>query len=869
MADSPPMVPPFRKPVSEFKSPDQTVIFVTELVNRDDPAYVANAPVKRGTLYKDIIGGSQLLGDQYPLLYFCGERKFQLNDQYVFWDWSSVEQADDSYNANISYELEVAGYPVFTRISSVRRDEYEQNPTLTIGDPLQALIGITIGDGGTNYTQASGFIQDKEATIEFVCSGGQIISGVVTNEGVGILSTDTIIVTGDGVGARILPMVQPTSAVLISQKKDELPTDNPYASEFVQVTRVYETLPGPTIHSTELQVDGGVVDVATTVKVASTITSGETLVGTTWTETTKKQSDNGYTGEEIVRTRTVPGNPVPYTSLDEDGVTKTGKRTLKDTTLITTSETLITGVWTKTNKEYLTTRLSIGEEASDLVSWEVVESRPVPGNLIQEETIDDRDGAVQIVNRTMESTATFLAITQKEYNDSGFYVKEESKYISDLVCWHIQTKRKVPASGNDVIKTVIDADGDIVTETRTIVVGPPTLVTTITTAGGVYTKTFGEPITDIISWKVVQVKATQATLDSYEAEIPDLLPEEFRPEVPVTTHEETLIGDATSITLPMATGVLFEKKAQIDFNTYRHTIRGRTSISLPQTLTNKEITSEFGGGDVNRVLTLNLYNSLSLDEGLTVLSCNIRKIDDQPNGLSVKTTRQLNAASWPVLIGTHVDEKYGIAIGIERQTVDAGTEGGGSGGTIIEVQPHDKWKSIQITSTLDPDSLPEDVQWFGSMRDSFPPVLTDAVIDWASAFCGCSSSFAAILVANFSQYGGQVKTRITEQFYNGAPPDDTAIYQFFPQSHNFGYAWSSFCGDSDGNCTTKSGAPEFNIPLCLHDDLSLSIGIYISWTFAATTPAVLPSGTYIMRDIHVERWRFGVFRRVLTEVLVP
>ncbi len=239
------------------------------------------------------------------------------------------------------------------------------------------------------------------------------------------------------------------------------------------------------------------------------------------------------------------------------------------------------------------------------------------------------------------------------------------------------------------------------------------------------------------------------------------------------------------------------------------------------------------------------------------------------NGLAVKTTRQLNAASWPVLIGTHVDEKYGIAIGIQRQTVDAGTEGGGSGGTIIEVQPHDKWKSIQITSTLDTDSLPGDVQWFGSMRDSFPPVLTDAVIDWASAFCGCSSSFAAILVANFSQYGGQVKTRITEQFYNGAPPDDTAIYQFFPQSHNFGYAWSSFCGDSDGNCTTKSGAPEFNIPLCLHDDLSLSIGIYISWTFPATTPAVLPSGTYIMRDIHVERWRFGVFRRVLTEVLVP
>ncbi len=867
------ITPPFRKPVSLFKTPDQTIIFVTELVNRDDPAYTANAPVKRGTLYKDIVGGDERLSTTHPLLYFCRELQYQQSDQYVIWEWSSDEQAHSSYNADITYELEAAGFPVFTRVYTIRRDEYEQNPTIAIGSTLDALIGVTIVDGGQDYTYATGEIVDKDATVKFVVSDGVIISGVVTNEGTGVVAGDLIIVTGDGANASVIPMVQPTSAVLTSQKKEELPDDNPWSNEFVKVTRVYETLPGPTIHSTQLHVDGVVVDVATTKKVASTIVSGETLIGTTWTITTKTQDDNQYTGKEIVITRQVPGNPIPYSKLDDDGKKVTGVRTLKDTTLITTAETLVSTTWTHTYKEFLTTRLTIGEEASDLVSWEIVESRDIPGNAMPSSRLDE-DGIKVNVVKTMESAATIAAITSRETLVTGTWTKITSEYISDLVSWKVVETRAIP--GNAITKTTIDADGDIVTETRTMVTGPPTLVTTITTAGGVYTKTFGEPLTELVSWQVVQVKATQNALDSYSAEIPDLLPEEFRPEVPVTTHEETLIGVATAITLPLATGVLMESKAQIDYNVYKHTIRGRTSISLPQTITNKEITSEFGGGDVNRVLTLNLYNTLSLDEGLTVLSCNIRKIDDQTNGLAVKTTRQLNAASWPVLIGTHVDEKYGIAIGLQRQTVDAGTEGGGSGNTIIEVRSHDKWKSIQITSTLDVDSLPEDVQWFASMQYSFPPELSDSIIDWAEASCNCSDSFSAVLIANMNQYSGIVKTRITEQFYNGTPPDDVSITQFFPQSHNFGFAWSWFCGcTADGAGSTKSGAPEFHIPLCLHDDLRLCIGntgctIYSHlWEFPATSPAVLPHGDYIMLAPHVERWRFGVFRRVLTEVLVP
>ncbi len=164
------------------------------------------------------------------------------------------------------------------------------------------------------------------------------------------------------------------------------------------------------------------------------------------------------------------------------------------------------------------------------------------------------------------------------------------------------------------------------------------------------------------------------------------------------------------------------------------------------------------------------------------------------------------------------------------------------------------------------------------MIHSFPPELSDAIIDWAEAFCVCSDSFSAVLIANMDQYTGIVTTRITEDFVTDPsstfPVSD--ITQFFPQAHNFGYAWSWFCGcTDDGAKAIRSGAPEFHIPLCLHDDLRLCIGnvgctVYSAlWTFPATNPAVLPHGSYITVGKHVERWRFGVYRRVFTEVLVP
>ena len=174
------------------------------------------------------------------------------------------------------------------------------------------------------------------------------------------------------------------------------------------------------------------------------------------------------------------------------------------------------------------------------------------------------------------------------------------------MAWQITLTSQTPYA--DVVKTTFDADGDLVTETRNL--QPYTgIITYISTAGGVWTKVFQEPITDILALQVIQVKSTENPMDSFEVSIPDLMPEEFRPQNPITTEESTAIGSASLPTL--ATGILLAKETQVSYNVYRVTISGRASISLPQTITNKEITSEFGGGDVTEFYSRSLQQSES------------------------------------------------------------------------------------------------------------------------------------------------------------------------------------------------------------------------------------------------------------------
>jgi len=258
--------------VQELRTPNMRSGFYTLLINRDSSEYQAQWPIRRGTPYASILGADSRIITQYAAnpLYLLKEIRpgnssasdFGTIDQWVIWVFATDELAESTFNAAIVYENESTTTPGFTRVYDVRRKTYEANPTLAYGSSLTALLSVNITAPGTGYTFATGTIATG-ATVEFVCFGGQLIDAIVTNEGTGVASGGSLTITGDGTGATATARIQPATAVLVSQRKEEFPSDNPRSHDYVQVIRVYETLPS-TILTTNIrsaEVRGRNVDV--------------------------------------------------------------------------------------------------------------------------------------------------------------------------------------------------------------------------------------------------------------------------------------------------------------------------------------------------------------------------------------------------------------------------------------------------------------------------------------------------------------------------------------------------------------------------------------------------------------------------------
>jgi hypothetical protein len=262
-----PPTPPPNLLIPELNSPDHTNTFFVELVSRQSDRFLALNPIKRGTLYADCPGADATVVKSYGDLFFCKETvpkgsntvSGMNQSEWVIWHWMSGEDSESTYNAEISYLGDAIGNPVFARVYTVRRTEYEAGPTLPNGGPLTALIGVNMKQPGFGYKHAKAIFDcgGDGAEVEFVISKGQIISAIVTKEGQNFNPDSQITIEGDGSGATCSPIIQPQNAILTSQKKIELPESDPLSHEFVRVLRVYEFLPGPYIPFTRYDDDLG------------------------------------------------------------------------------------------------------------------------------------------------------------------------------------------------------------------------------------------------------------------------------------------------------------------------------------------------------------------------------------------------------------------------------------------------------------------------------------------------------------------------------------------------------------------------------------------------------------------------------------
>lgn len=360
-------------------------------------------------------------------------------------------------------------------------------------------------------------------------------------------------------------------------------------------------------------------------------------------------------------------------------------------------------------------------------------------------------------------------------------------------------------------------------------------------------------------------------------EIPDLIPEVFRALLPTYEKRTTFTGIVTDPQI-LGTGELSRSETQNDVFNLTRTVRTRGGITYPQDVVLSRKTTEEYGGEITRLRGYLDVSEPAVESGYDVVSSEVKNLG---NGTWFRQTEKLDTAiEWPELIGTEVDPRTGIVIGIKRKVVPAGTTGGVGVDGYVDVKPIDKWRSIRISSKLDPATLPASTTWETTVEHRFPNTLLSLAWVWAAASAPFSYEFDMDLETEMLEgYAGPCRARVTESYSNGPPGAIITPTIFCPKGHTVGFAWayaadpSSECGSCVG--ITKARARTWSIPPSLHDAITIAGGVtLIGGTFTDTLPATSPTGlpaagTLIVKACEVERWRFGIFLRRLTEIYVP
>lgn len=273
-------------------------------------------------------------------------------------------------------------------------------------------------------------------------------------------------------------------------------------------------------------------------------------------------------------------------------------------------------------------------------------------------------------------------------------------------------------------------------------------------------------------------------------------------------------------------------------------------------LTSKEMSEQASGAVVNSTTQKLVAGTAAPSLDFKSLAFSDKAIDANRIERSLIT---LPDSAFPSLAGTHVDEQSGIKVDFTKQIVAASTT---SSGTYDEIQPLNKWRSIQIVSSLNVSSLPINKTYGATIRHSFPNILES--LDTSVLIVG-STVDVAMKYQLTEGYSGPCVSRITEKWLTGAayeaytPP---AITKYKPQSTQFFFY---------GSINSTAKIFEFRSPLALHGTITPTVaGLAVDpTTLPATDPVGYSSGDYIYVDVQPEKWRFGVWHIFEIEAKIP
>lgn len=561
----------------QLTSASHRVGFYSELVSRESSRFQALSPIKRGTPYATGLGAEQRIIDLFGQgLVFVKEEtplggvdvRGMVNDEWIIWQWSSDQNADDATNAEATFPYDSLTFPAYGRVTTVRREVYESSPTVAYGSALTGLIAIKVTAGGTGYVDGDAVTISGShgcAAEIVVDANGTIVAVIITNEGNGLdsASLPTIGVTSTtGSGATLVAIVQPKTAILTSQKKSELPDSDPLSHEFVQLTRIYETLPGAVIPFTRWDnalgpIQGTRRAIIWANQVATVSATGKT--------TYQARQDSSYVAWELIETNSdgtgSDGNPTfpLYTEQIHNQQNEPGTRATQ--TVVATGQTGNTAVvgGNIVTTDYLTIA------GNPFLLSKVVETFPIfPGN-----TYEDASPAYPSEYVTDEATTAVTSAGNASAPTAPTGGRASEQQVDKL-------EKRVTTTTPTLSKTVVEKDTNAAKQlvTRTKVadgsVGSPSATATVKlnrTAGG-----RAEAVTESVD--------TLFDAHSYTVEKPDPVPEEFRAGIP--TETETTRSAATSVSLPSLTShQLRVTTAREDSFTIRTDTTSRDNGTLP------------------------------------------------------------------------------------------------------------------------------------------------------------------------------------------------------------------------------------------------------------------------------------------------
>lgn len=521
-------------------------------------------------------------------------------------------------------------------------------------------------------------------------------------------------------------VIQPATALLVAEEAQQYPDDSEFRGLYLHVVRVYETLPGPLIPDNRDDLVLGPVQRTR----QAVLYTGQAAVITASGKTTYEARDgSSIVAWKIVEawttgagTESNPAFPTQqWTEFERDGVKKVITKQLKPIAEIVTDETLTPG---QLVREY-------SQPFNEFLAFQITETITViDGSLLNQpfysvsipNVIPEKLRALipistesDIVEGTAESTDLGVGEFERSERQLTPFYKEVRFTVMDIGSLPITiTGEKETNAQKQIVTVAMKLCLDSTT---------PTLPTALI---DVDFKKLGNGLAIEITRTIPSVFDG----DTRSIEIPDVTPAWARALLP--TRNTSSEAAATSVSDPtLSTGQLRKTVKRTTEKTVETQITARDLASLPKTRTNKRLTREFGGGEVDEVETVATGSQSISSGGLLVLDS---EMEVQGDGTSVLKTSTQTDGSWPILYDYDIDPETGQTILTSYQVIDPGAAATASSvdGVVTRYKHIDQWRSLEIITTY---STPADYeeQRFGAHNF---PALVD-ITTWSySDGCG-------------------------------------------------------------------------------------------------------------------------------------